>query len=986
MAISGGDGSIILTTKVDQTGIKSGMASMKSGVSALSKSITKIGAAIGIAFGVGALIKFGKQAVQLASDLQEVQNVVDVAFGDMAYRMEEFAEKSIETFGISKLTAKQTGSSFMAMAKGMQFADDAAADMALTLTGLSADMASFYNIRQEEARAALSAVYTGETETLKRYGILITEVNLQEFARQQGITKSINAMTQQEKVMLRYQYILQATQLAQGDFVRTQDSWANQMRILSERWREMSAMFGEAFMAIGTLVLPVINSIIVGLTKVAQVARVAAQWIYKIFTGKELKVTQSQGAALSGVGIGANEAAEGMGALGDATEKAGKQAKKSLAAFDDLNIISENSSAGGGGGGGAGGGGAVGDFGDVSLEDTELFKSEQYDELIEKLQGVLVITGLIGASLLAWKISDLLLTDSAKFLGQLQKISGWIMIIAGAFLTLYGYSDAWANGIDWGNLATTIGGLALLISGIAIAISPMAAAFVAVGGGIALVVLGIKDIVENGPTVKNILTIISGVLISTFGVLAAMGKISVFGSLLPILATLAGAFITLYGVTDAWINGLDWQNFAAILGGLAITIIAIGVSSAPLATAIALIVGGVVALVVGIKDLITNGYSMQAVILVAVGAITVLIGVVWALNAALLANPITWIVAAIMALVAVFVVLWNECEGFRNFWIGLWEAIKTAIAPFITWIKEAFSIAWEYIKSVWEQVQPYFSAIWEGIKAIFSVVVDVLSGYFKAAWEAIKFVWDAVVSYFQMIWDNIKIIFSVVKDVLSGDFSSAWEGIKAIWNNVTSWFSGVWDGIKEVFSVVGTWFEEIFGDAWTKIKNVFASWGEFFGGLWDTVKEKFTDFGTKMGDAIGDAVKSGINSVLDLIERTINKAINLINGGIDLINLIPGVSVGKIGHITLPRLAKGAVIPPNREFLAVLGDQKQGTNIEAPLQTIVDAFNIALAQNGGAGGRNTEVVLEIDGREFGRAVVEQGNKENRRIGTRLVIA
>lgn len=356
------------------------------------------------------------------------------------------------------------------------------------------------------------------------------------------------------------------------------------------------------------------------------------------------------------------------------------------------------------------------------------------------------------------------------------------------------------------------------------------------------------------------------------------------------------------------------------------------------------------------------------------------------LNTAMLASPITWVVAGIAALVAAFVILWNKSEGFRNFWIGLWEAIKTAVAPVVEWIKEAFSTAWDYIKSVWEQVQPYFSAIWEGIKAVFSVVVDVLSGYFKVAWESIKFVWDTVVSYFQMIWDDIKLVFSVVKDVLSGDFSSAWEGIKAIWNNVTSWFSGVWDGIKEVFSTIDTWFESIFGDAWTKIKNVFASWGEFFGGLWDTVKEKFTDFGTKMGDAIGDAVKSGINSVLDLIERTINKAINLINGGIDLINLIPGVSIGKIGHITLPRLAQGAVIPPNREFLAVLGDQKQGTNIEAPLQTIVDAFNIALAQNGGAGGRNTEVVLEIDGREFGRAVVEQGNKENRRIGTRLVIA
>ena len=151
MAILGGDGSIILTTKIDQSGLNKGMASLKG-------AITKLGAAIGVAFGVRALVQFGKQAVQLASDLQEVQNVVDVAFGSMKKSMEDFADTAIETFGISKLTAKQTGSSYMAMAKGMQIADEAAAEMALTLTGLSADMASFYNIQQIEARTALSAV------------------------------------------------------------------------------------------------------------------------------------------------------------------------------------------------------------------------------------------------------------------------------------------------------------------------------------------------------------------------------------------------------------------------------------------------------------------------------------------------------------------------------------------------------------------------------------------------------------------------------------------------------------------------------------------------------------------------------------------------------------------------------------------------------------------------------------------------------------
>lgn len=323
MAISNSDGSIILQTKVDQSGINKGLFGIKSAVS-------KIGAAVGVAFSVTALVRFGKAAISLASDLQEVQNVVDVAFGSMKQSMEDFADTAIETYGISKLTAKQTGSSYMAMAKGMQIADEAAAEMALTLTGLSADMASFYNISQGEARTALSAVFTGETETLKRYGILITEVNLQEFARQQGITKSINKMTQQEKVMLRYQYILQSTQLAQGDFVRTQDSWANQTRVLQERWKEMQTTFGDAFIVLGQLVLPVVNAVVKGLTSIANITKVAFTNLAAIF-GKEVSTAEQK----------TNQTAQNIEQQTENQEELNKAVKKGLAGFDEINQLAE---------------------------------------------------------------------------------------------------------------------------------------------------------------------------------------------------------------------------------------------------------------------------------------------------------------------------------------------------------------------------------------------------------------------------------------------------------------------------------------------------------------------------------------------------------------------------------------------------------------------------------------------------------------------
>ena len=342
MAVTNADGSIILKTKVDQTGLNKGMVTMKSGVKSLTGAFMKLGSAVGLAMGIGALVQFGKEAINLASDLEEVQNVVDVAFGSMSYKIEQFSKTAIENFGISELTAKRTASTYMAMAKGMGIVDDVASDMAITMTGLTADLASFYNISQERADTILKSVYTGETETLKQLGIVMTEVNLEQFALSQGITKSLSAMTQQEKTMLRYQFVLQQTALAQGDFARTQDSWANQTRILAERWKQFQSVLGEAFIAVGTLVLPVVNTIITALTKLAEIARNVAQLIYKAFTGKELKTTQAQAGAIADVGINSAEASDGMSDLGKETEKAGKKAKKFLAEFDELKTITED--------------------------------------------------------------------------------------------------------------------------------------------------------------------------------------------------------------------------------------------------------------------------------------------------------------------------------------------------------------------------------------------------------------------------------------------------------------------------------------------------------------------------------------------------------------------------------------------------------------------------------------------------------------------
>lgn len=227
-----------------------------------TKSVGGLGKAIAAAFVVKVLIDFGKEAIKLASDLDEVQNVVDTAFGSMADQANKFAETSIESFGLSELTAKKTASTFMSMAAGMDLTGQKATDMALNLTGLTGDMASFYNVSQDVAETALASIFTGETESLKKFGIVMTETNLQQFAYKEGMNKLVSEMTEAEKVQLRYNFVLDKTKLAQGDFVKTSDSWANQTRVLKEQFKEFMAEIGEDLIAILTPLLALFVSLL----------------------------------------------------------------------------------------------------------------------------------------------------------------------------------------------------------------------------------------------------------------------------------------------------------------------------------------------------------------------------------------------------------------------------------------------------------------------------------------------------------------------------------------------------------------------------------------------------------------------------------------------------------------------------------------------------------------------------------------------------
>lgn len=321
------------------------------GISSMAK---KAGVAFAAAFGVKKIADFGKQCLKLGSDLAEVQNVVDVTFPGMTAQVDKFAKSAAQSFGLSETMAKQYTGTFGAMAKAFGFTERQAYDMGSTLTGLAGDVASFYNLSQDEAYTKLKSVFTGETESLKDLGVVITQTALDSYALANGFGKTTSAMTETEKVALRYRFVQDQLSAAQGDFLRTSDSWANQVKILKLQMQSFMATIGQGLINLFTPVIKVINIV---LGKLATLAN-AFKSFTELITGKKSSGTDSGIAATAEAAGTANEGLEGAAdsasnlanntsKAGQAAQKAAKQ-MKALMGFDKINKVDsqESTSAG----------------------------------------------------------------------------------------------------------------------------------------------------------------------------------------------------------------------------------------------------------------------------------------------------------------------------------------------------------------------------------------------------------------------------------------------------------------------------------------------------------------------------------------------------------------------------------------------------------------------------------------------------------------
>lgn len=317
------DGSIVIDTKIDDAKLKKGISNIGTSL----KGITKL---VATAFSVKVIYNFTKACIQAASDLEEVQNVVDVVFGESSEIINNFAKNAVKSLGLSELSAKQYASTMGAMLKSMKLSDKQVLTMSQNLTALAGDMASFYNISGDEAFTKLRAGISGETEPLKQLGINLNVANLEAYALSKGIDKSFNSMSQAEQAIIRYNYLLDVTKDAQGDFSRTSGNWANQVRVLSEQWNTFKSVLGSSFIQVLTPIIQALNKI---MEKLILAGKYFQRFVYML-TGVKPETNR------------ATKAVEGLGgSLDDATDKAKKTKKalQGLQGFDKLNVLDSGS-------------------------------------------------------------------------------------------------------------------------------------------------------------------------------------------------------------------------------------------------------------------------------------------------------------------------------------------------------------------------------------------------------------------------------------------------------------------------------------------------------------------------------------------------------------------------------------------------------------------------------------------------------------------
>lgn len=857
----------------------------------LGTIVKRIGFLIGSAFAVGKLIQFGKESIELGSDLAEVQNVVDVTFTTMSDKVNEFAKNAMTSAGLSETMAKRYVGTFGAMSKSFGFSEAQAYDMSTALTQLTGDVASFYNISQDLAYIKLKSVFTGETETLKDLGVVMSQSALDQYALANGYGKTTSAMNEQEKVALRLAFVQKQLSAASGDFIRTSDSWANQVRVLQLQLQSLKATVGQGLINIFTPVLKVINIL---LGKLATLAN-AFKSFTELITGKKSSgQTSGSGAGLAGTGAIADtadqygQAADNAEKLADATndtakatKKANKETKNYLSSLDEVHKASSTGSASsspsgsGSGGTGSGGGGlpsSVGsvDYGSLAEGENALDKisdsAKKLADLLKKLWKPFRD---------AWKKEGKNTINAAKTaLDGLKELA----VSVGKSLV-----EVWTNGTGTTMLETMLRIAQNVLKTIGNIASGFADAWNKNNVG--------TQIIQN---IANALVVVMQFVEKIAEDTATWAANLNFYPLLESISNLTSTFAP---ILESIGNVLEWIYNNIVLPMLK-WVVEVGLPT-----------------VINLVSDLAGFFADHQSIVEAFGA--ALIGAFAATKIAGLASSIVKSISGIIAITKGLITLMTGTGGI----MGGIKAIATAVGPggiFIAAVTACIAIGVLLYKN-WDKIKEVAGKVWDWIKSKTLTFVSTISSGLKN-----------LASKIVTIWDNIK--------------SSAHQKWTAIWSTV----------------------------------------GNLIGKIKDGIVKKFTSAKDKVIDTF-DGIKNKVKEIFNKVIGIVNGAIGTVNGAISGIESafsfgpweVPtpfgkktiGFSATFPRVPTIPYLAKGAVIPPRSEFLAVLGDQKQGNNIEAPEALL---RKIVREESGGQqSGGNYRFTAQINRRTVFDEIIEE---------------
>lgn len=1023
------DGSVIIDTRMDTSGVQNGVSAIRQSFNGLGSVVKKIGVLIGGAFAIGKLAQFGKECVELGSNLTEVQNVVDVTFTTMSDKVNEFAKNAMTSAGLSETMAKQYVGTFGAMSKSFGFSEAQAYDMSTALTQLTGDVASFYNISQDLAYIKLKSVFTGETETLKDLGVVMTQSALDQYALANGYGKTTSEMTEQEKVALRLAFVQKQLSAASGDFIRTSDSWANQVKVMQLQLQSLKATVGQGLINLFTPVLRVINIL---LGKLATLAN-AFKSFTELITGKKSSgQTGTSGAGLAGTDAMADTAdqygnaadnaeklADATNDTADATKKATKAAKGYLSPLDEINNYSTDKSTDSSskvpGAPGATGGLADKmkdavqnvDYGKVAEGETVLDKmSKPLEKIIDRFKQL--------AKLIAKEFWDGLGDYEPIFEGIKKDLDSIRKSLKDIF-TDSEVAKAANNFFD----------------SFAYAIGQVAGSFARIGLTIAQNIIGgiEKFLKQNTQRIKNYLIDMFniGSEIAQIGGNLAVAFTDVFSAFgeetaQQITANLIGIFteIGMVLTETAAKLGRDILNMIAqpFIDNKDILKSAIEGSLGVIGT----VTSGVLTVVQNLSDAISRLYDEHVKPFfdsIANGLSSIFETLITGYN--------TYVLPVLQGLAEQFKGLLEgplgdailKIETFLGKLIDslklLWESV---LVPLINWIianllpvvAEIINVVGTVAIKVIKSLIKIIGDVADTLSGIIDFLVGVFTGDWELAWQGIKEIADGAWSFIKDVvsgaWEIIKTVTKGALSIIKSIISTAWNAIKAltstIWNAIKKTLSGLWNSLKSTASTVFNAIKTKVVGVWDSVKNKTSRTWEnvatFVSNKVEAIKNAITD----KFNAARDAVKSAFEGIVNFIKAPINQAISIVNDAIGKINnAIGGIesafSFGPwtiqtpwgsktIGFRatfprveTLPYLASGAVIPPRGEFLAVLGDQKKGNNLEAP-ESLLRQIVREESGKGQGDGNTYNVTVNASGRKLLDIIISEAEMRRNRNG------